>query len=50
MFTRTLNMDQGVNNEGLTGDRAIPKWFNEESAEYLSGGADRVWGGMKNLI
>ena len=42
VFTRNLNMRLDAN-----GNRVIPKWFNEGSAEYLSGGADRVYGEMQ---
>ncbi|MBO1511733.1 flagellinolysin [Metabacillus bambusae] len=50
VFDRTLNMDQDLNNDGSFGDLAVPKWFNEGSAEYLKGGADRLFGEVRNLI
>lgn len=45
VFTQTLNMGSDE-----SGDRAIPKWFNEGSAKYLSGGADRLYGEVQNRI
>ncbi|WLV25365.1 flagellinolysin [Aciduricibacillus chroicocephali] len=45
VFTQTLNMGP----DGNSG-RAIPKWFNEGSAEYLSGGADRLYAEVQNRI
>jgi flagellin len=43
VFDRTLNMDQDMNNDGLTGDLAVPKWFNEGSAESIKAAADRLF-------
>lgn len=50
VFDRTLNMDQDLNNDGVTGDLAIPKWFNEGSAEFIKGGADRLYGEIRNRM
>lgn len=50
VFDRTLNMDQDLNNDGNVGDRAIPTWFNEGSAEYLKGGADRLFAEVRNIL
>jgi flagellin len=50
VFDRTLNMDQDLNDDGNVGDRAVPKWFNEGSAEYLKGGADRLFGEVRNIF
>ncbi|MCV9884466.1 hypothetical protein [Metabacillus halosaccharovorans] len=50
VFARTLNMDQDINDDGTAGDRAIPKWFNEGSAEYIKGGADRLFGEVRSIL
>ncbi|RED33786.1 flagellinolysin [Paenibacillus sp. VMFN-D1] len=50
VFDRTLNMDQDLNDDGTAGDLAVPKWFNEGSAEYIKGGADRLYAEIANRV